>query len=163
MLPILLPDRIKGITLSTLLGYLLCVAILLSACAPGLPVPAATSTPVVIDLNQLYANPWALVAFGDPANPTVVQQGTNLTAVFAADGTLSGFGGCNNFSGTYQAETNGTMTIGPLASTAMACADSMDAPTDTSAMQNPRRDIALQLPTQMGGGIVLALSSSVQP
>ncbi len=126
----LLPYSVKGSALLQSLGFLLCVAVLLSACAPAVPTatptPIVTPTQVVIDLNQLYANPWTLVAFGDPANPTVVQAGTNLTAAFAADGTLSGFGGCNNYSGTYQAGTDGTMTIGPLASTAMACADTMD-------------------------------------
>jgi heat shock protein HslJ len=67
-----------------------------------------------------------LVHRQDPNNPTVVEEGLALTAEFTADGQVSGFGGCNNYSGTYQAGTDGTMTIGPLAATAMACADTMD-------------------------------------
>ena len=101
-------------------------ALLLAACAPALPA-VPTITPVVIDLNQLYANPWTLVAFGDPNNPTVIQQGSNLTVEFASDGTLTGFGGCNNYSGTFQAATDGTMSIGPLATTRMACASQISA------------------------------------
>jgi heat shock protein HslJ len=113
------------------LGILICIAVLFSACTPvaptfTAPTAASSPTPVAIDLNQLYANPWTLVAYGDPANPTVVQGVTSLTAQFAADGTLTGFGGCNNYSGTYQAGTDGTMQIGALATTQMACAEGMD-------------------------------------
>jgi heat shock protein HslJ len=150
MISTLLRDQARKTTLSTLLGFLLCAAILLSACAPAVPVvPAATPTPVVIDLNQLYANPWALVAYGDPTNPTVVQAGTSLTAVFAADGTLSGFGGCNNYSGTYQAGTDGAMTVGPLASTAMACADSMDQETAYLAALQAAKSFGFRSPGQL--------------
>jgi heat shock protein HslJ len=47
--------------------------------------------------------------------------GTTVTAVFGDDGTLSGKAGCNTYNGTY--EVSGTsMTIGPLATTRMACA-----------------------------------------
>ena len=122
---------LKESALLQALGILLLAAILLAACAPvaptfTAPTAAASPTPVVIDLNQLHANPWTLVAYGDPANPTVVQGVTSLTAQFAADGSLSGFGGCNNYSGTYQAGTDGTLKVGPLATTAMACAEGMD-------------------------------------
>jgi heat shock protein HslJ len=48
--------------------------------------------------------------------------GTAITMNFAADGTVSGNAGCNTFTGTY--ETSGTtLTVGPLASTRMACAE----------------------------------------
>jgi heat shock protein HslJ len=46
--------------------------------------------------------------------------GTTVTAVFGDDGTISGNAGCNTYNGTY--EVSGTdMTIGPLATTKMAC------------------------------------------
>ena len=118
-------NRGRNLTILQLLFILTCAAILFSACAPSAP-PVPTATPVVIDLNQLYANPWTLVAFGDPANPTVVQQGLVLTAEFTPDGQVSGFGGCNTFSGTVQAGTDGTMTVGPLSSTLMACPEGME-------------------------------------
>jgi heat shock protein HslJ len=45
---------------------------------------------------------------------------TTVTAVFAEDGTISGNAGCNTYNGTY--ETSGKdLTIGPLATTRMAC------------------------------------------
>lgn len=130
------------------MGSLLFVALLLAACSSptqtAAPIPTNTAPPpaptqVVIDLNQLYANPWILVAYGDPANPTVVAGGVDLSAIFTADGQISGFGGCNSFSGPVQAATDGTMTIGPLATTLMACAEGMDQETAyLSALQSAR-------------------------
>jgi heat shock protein HslJ len=129
-------------------GILLVIAILISACTTTTPTPAPTPTnvpptqaptPVVIDVNKLYANPWILVAYGDPANPTVVQGGIDLTLTFTSDGNLSGFGGCNSFSGTFQAAPDGSMSVGPLASTLMACATGMDVETAyLSALQQAR-------------------------
>jgi heat shock protein HslJ len=93
----------------------------------------------VIDLNQLYANPWTLVEYGDPANPTVVAEGIALTLTITPEGQISGFSGCNTFSGTAQAASDGTMTIGPLATTLMACAQGMEQETAyLSALQNAR-------------------------
>lgn len=42
---------------------------------------------------------------------------------FAADGEVFGTGGCNRFFGAYEASPEGTINIGPLASTKMACPD----------------------------------------
>jgi heat shock protein HslJ len=44
-----------------------------------------------------------------------------LTATFAEDGTLSGSGGCNTFNAGYTVEGADGLTIGPIASTRMAC------------------------------------------
>ena len=46
--------------------------------------------------------------------------GTALTATFAADGTLTGSGGCNRFGSTYQ-PSGDLMTIEPPRSTRKAC------------------------------------------
>jgi heat shock protein HslJ len=45
---------------------------------------------------------------------------TELTAEFTAEGTVSGSGGCNRFTGEYTV-TGDEISIGPLASTRMAC------------------------------------------
>lgn len=55
---------------------------------------------------------------GDAVSSPIL--GTELTVVFGADGTVSGSGGCNRFTGGYSV-TDGVLQIGPLASTAMAC------------------------------------------
>lgn len=46
--------------------------------------------------------------------------GTTVTAMFAADGTVSGSGGCNTYSGPYTTD-GGNVAIGPLAGTKMLC------------------------------------------
>lgn len=49
-----------------------------------------------------------------------VVTGTKPTAAFGSDGTLSGSGGCNTFSGPYSADGE-HVRIGPLAATQRAC------------------------------------------
>jgi heat shock protein HslJ len=61
-----------------------------------------------------------------PAIPNV-----QITITFNNDGTFSGFGGCNNYNGNYKltgntTEFGKTITIGPIASTKMFCADTSD-------------------------------------
>jgi heat shock protein HslJ len=47
-------------------------------------------------------------------------DGTELTAVFTPDGQVSGNAGCNTFTGPYTLDGT-SLTVGPLASTMMAC------------------------------------------
>ncbi|MGD2048228.1 MAG: META domain-containing protein, partial [Chloroflexota bacterium] len=71
---------------------------------------------------------WVLVGYGDAANPTVVDEGTVITAVFSSvEPTVSGSGGCNNYFANYESTDEGGLTItGPIGSTMMACEDTMD-------------------------------------
>jgi hypothetical protein len=75
---------------------LLSISLLLSACAKKIPTPLPTDTPVptpvVVDVNLLYANPWVLLAYGNPDNPTVIEQGAVVTAQFSPEGQVSGVG-----------------------------------------------------------------------
>lgn len=48
--------------------------------------------------------------------------GTEITAIFAEDGTLSGSAGCNNYTASYQVDGD-QISIGPAASTRKACAE----------------------------------------
>ncbi|NJD58662.1 MAG: META domain-containing protein [Anaerolineae bacterium] len=123
-------------TLFSVLGLLFAFVIIFAACSGNTatpviptavpPVNTPTPAPVVVDINQLYTNPWVLVGYGDPANPTVIAGGVVITLEFSTDGFLSGFSGCNNYSGSFQAATDGTLTISPLATTMMACSTGMD-------------------------------------
>ena len=130
---------IRWITLLLLFG------LVLSACTPATEAPTAqpTATPVptVVDLSpQLVDKLWVLAAYGDATNPTVVEEGTKVTALFAADGSLSGSGGCNNYSSTYQLEGD-QITISPITSTMMACEKGMDQETIVlAALQGARAD-----------------------
>src|SRR5262249_35167247 len=49
---------------------------------------------------------------------------TQLTIQFGADGRVSGSSGCNTFMGPYQT-SGASLTIGPLATTRMACEQSI--------------------------------------
>ena len=51
-----------------------------------------------------------------------VLESTKLTADFDGKGEVSGSGGCNDFSGPYQARGE-TLRVGPLTATEKACAD----------------------------------------
>jgi len=51
---------------------------------------------------------------------TSLVAGTTVTAVFGDDGTISGNAGCNTYNGTYEVSGK-DLTIGPLATTRMAC------------------------------------------
>jgi len=51
-----------------------------------------------------------------------VLAGTETTAIFDADGEVSGSAGCNNYSASYEVEGD-KITIGPAAATRMMCAE----------------------------------------
>jgi heat shock protein HslJ len=54
-----------------------------------------------------------------------VPDGLVLTVTFADDGSVAGFGGCNQFGGPYISGTD-TIGIGPLHATMMSCGDETD-------------------------------------
>ncbi len=64
-----------------------------------------------------------------------------ITASFDASGQLSGFDGCNDYSATYEVDGS-SLSVGPVASTMMACADE-----DTSSLA-AAYSIALQGATE---------------
>jgi heat shock protein HslJ len=66
---------------------------------------------------------WRLTVMGEPTSPGVVPQDIEMTAEFEDD-RIFGSGGCNRFMGSF--ETDGEeLSIGPLASTSMACEESV--------------------------------------
>lgn len=128
-----------------LITLILLFGLLLSACTPATeaPPPAAPTvvpTPTLVDFSpSLVDKLWTLVAYGDATNPTVVEEGTKVTATFASDGSLSGSGGCNSYNSTYQL-TGDQIVIGPITSTMMACEKGMDQESIyLSALQSAQR------------------------
>lgn len=101
----------------------------LGACSGASPTaPDAAGRP-----EALLGPTWRLVTIeGQP-----VLGGTNVTAVFSADARVSGNAGCNGYFGSAKVET-GTLAIGPLGSTLMAC------PADGVMPQETRYLAALQ-------------------
>ena len=68
-----------------------------------------------------YLGSWEVTAHDDGDDGVVSPVGgSTLTAVFHPDGSIEGNAGCNAFSGPYTA-VGTSMTIGPLATTRMAC------------------------------------------
>jgi heat shock protein HslJ len=64
---------------------------------------------------------WQAIAINNGKQAVVsVVNGTTVTAIFGADGTLTGNGGCNSYNGTYTTDGD-KISIGPLATTRMAC------------------------------------------
>ena len=82
---------------------------------------AGTEVATFAVLDQgLAGTSWVVtgVLSGDAVSSPIM--GTDLTVNFGADGTVSGSGGCNQFTGGYTV-TDGVLQVGPLASTMMAC------------------------------------------
>jgi heat shock protein HslJ len=72
-------------------------------------------------LAILPGGPWYLESYLDSGkNLAPVLPGSQVTAEFGFDGTLSGTGGCNRYTGGYKLD-GAQIKIGPLASTMMAC------------------------------------------
>jgi heat shock protein HslJ len=76
-----------------------------------------------VESQDLSGTSWEPTSYNNGKQAvTGVLAGTTLTADFGKDGTLSGNSGCNTYSGGYKVNGN-KITIGPLASTMMACSD----------------------------------------
>ena len=71
--------------------------------------------------QDLEGTNWQAIAVnnGKQAVASVI-EGTEITAVFGADGSLSGLAGCNQYNGPYVLEGK-QIRIGPLATTRKAC------------------------------------------
>ena len=84
---------------------------------------------------------------GDAVSSPIV--GTELTAVFADDGSLTGSAGCNNYTTSYTAET-GDIQIEPAASTKKLCPEPegvMEQESAFLAALDERRDLGFNGPT----------------
>jgi len=73
--------------------------------------------------QDLAGSSWDLIAYNNGTGgfqSAVID--VPVTALFDEDGTISGQGGCNSYTGSWETDEN-SIEIGPLASTAMACAE----------------------------------------
>lgn len=113
--------------LLTLLGLLQLAACAQSPGGPGAPAaqPPAPTTQAKADPKlTAQARPWRLVELmGQPVKPD--EQGRVPTLIFSADGaSVSGFAGCNSFSGQATlGQGPQRLRLGPLAATLRACPD----------------------------------------
>ena len=82
-------------------------------------------------LASLEGTSWQATGINNGKEAVVSTKHTEkVTAIFGDDGTISGSGGCNTYSGPYTTSEPNGITIGPLAATQMACTDD-----DVSAME----------------------------
>jgi heat shock protein HslJ len=73
--------------------------------------------------SDLAGTDWTVIGYNNGRGGVVsVIIGTELTATFGADGTLTGSAGCNNYSAGYEVDGN-NISIGLPISTLMACAE----------------------------------------
>jgi heat shock protein HslJ len=87
---------------------------------------ASSLAGVCTTVNPLADTRWQVTDYADPSNTTgmtTVLLETTLTADFSADYAISGSAGCNTYSGGYQLDGQSLTISGPLATTAMACAE----------------------------------------
>jgi heat shock protein HslJ len=72
--------------------------------------------------------PWLVTGYNNGAEAVVspVIGGAEPSISFSPDGTVEGFGGCNQFGGGYSVDGD-SIAIGPLHSTMMACSDEINA------------------------------------
>jgi len=69
----------------------------------------------------LVGTPWNVVNYNNGNQATVsVVAGSVITLQFAAEGTVSGNASCNEYHGSFTTDGD-TVTVGPLATTRMAC------------------------------------------
>jgi heat shock protein HslJ len=74
--------------------------------------------------TSLPGTSWTVIGYNNGRGGVVsVIIGTEITAVFGEDGTLSGSAGCNNYTASYEADDAGNISIGPAATTRMMCSD----------------------------------------
>lgn len=75
-------------------------------------------------MSTLAGTSWHATGINNGTGGVVNQAGTEeVTATFGADGTFTGSGGCNTCKSTYTTTGTDQITVGPIASTRMACPD----------------------------------------
>lgn len=98
-------------------------AFLLASCSATPPVATPSASPssqpsqATAAAAGLVGPVWLLAELGGKAPAS----GTSVTATFGADGTVSGSGGCNRYTGRYTASGTTLRVEESIASTMMAC------------------------------------------
>ena len=61
------------------------------------------------------------MSYGTGGDENTILPDSEITIRFNADNTVQGFGGCNNYDGFYATQSEGSLTIGKLATTLKYC------------------------------------------
>ena len=94
--------------------------------ATTVPTPVPTVVPTTPLTDSSLSGPWTLEGGMVGTSPFI--SNVQVSINFGSDGTVSGFGGCNNYHGGYvltgqATEFGKTITIGPVTTTQMYCGD----------------------------------------
>ena len=81
-------------------------------------IPLAPAAGGNVSLVELAGTEWTLSSLDDRPLPASARSPTLLFG----DARVSGFGGCNRYTGTVGSKRLGTLSVGALATTKMACA-----------------------------------------
>jgi len=96
------------------------------------PTTRVTTVPTVPITTELTGTRWQLVSYQGPQLSAVnVLPGSIITARFGKDENVTGSAGCNQYGASYKA-TPGSVSIGPVTTTMMAC----DAPTGVMTQES---------------------------
>ena len=126
---------------------------------------------ILMAQSKALAGSWRLANMteGNMPTPMVPPQGVEPTAEFT-DGRIFGSGGCNRFNGGYEVSGN-QLSIGPLASTFMACEPAvMNQETKyLTALQGAERyeiddqgQLTIFYQTEQGSGVLRFTSQTVR-
>jgi heat shock protein HslJ len=78
-------------------------------------------------VTGLTGSSWQVIGVNNGSGAVTTSALTEaLTATFGEDGAFTGFGGCNNLSGSYSMSGPDGVSIGPLMSTKMSCGAEID-------------------------------------
>jgi heat shock protein HslJ len=145
-----------------------------SAAGDQLTLSGADNNKLLVYKTQtqdLAGTSWEVLGYNNGKQAVIsVLLGSTITLDFAADGSLSGNSGCNTYNGSFTV-TDDQITIGPLASTRMACTQElMDQESQYlaalgSAATYQIKDTGLELRTKDGAlavdGVVISPTNSI--
>ena len=108
---------------------------------------------------------WVLESMGDPTNPTGVESGMIITAIFSQEGSLSGTSGCNNYVASYTLQDN-QIEIQQSVSTLRACTLGMEQETAylnalAAAETYQIKGASLEITYDGGAGVLVYTSRSL--
>ncbi|MDR0565175.1 MAG: META domain-containing protein, partial [Azoarcus sp.] len=108
----------RTLCLFSLLCLTACTQNQLTANSPAAPLPEPIAS------ERLFGVEWHLKEMAQPPSDDSVLP-EKLLIRFSADGKVSGFAGCNLFSGSFENAPEGMMTFGQMAATRRFCVQGM--------------------------------------
>ncbi len=114
------------------IAIILLFGLLLAACTPAAsptqppaPVQPTQAAPLGSGQASLTDTTWVLQSFGDPNNPTPVENGISITALFSPAKSVSGSSGCNTYTARYAVQGKTLRMDQPIA-TYKSCPQGME-------------------------------------